>query len=248
MTPPRSPLDVIVDTVKSVDHPSPRQIEEGWSALQTMLTTGPAPAPWGVKPTTMAAKPWWWMVAKIGIACTLAAGGGSFVAWRTVPAIETPPSRPVDRLERFAGVRSFTDAPASRNPEVQTSSSVEARGRPPRTTNRSPTTAAREQKHVESANPVEQDTLVQQAQLLGHAWTATERGQIEEALHDLDEHLTRFPRSPLDPERRACRIVVDCMRRDPGAIERAHAFLSSEPEGVHASRIRDACGLAVRNE
>jgi hypothetical protein len=92
-----------------------------------------------------------------------------------------------------------------------------------------------------------QSDLAEQARLVGEAWRAVNAGNAARALELVAEHARRFPRSPLAPERDACRIVAWCEQGRPWAAAKARAFLAAHG-GTPASRVQQACGGPEQKE
>jgi len=68
-------------------------------------------------------------------------------------------------------------------------------------------------------------------------------GEAALALALLGELTERFPETRLDEERAAASVLVHCALRDPGARQRAEAFLSERAASVYTDRVRSSCSI-----
>ena len=79
--------------------------------------------------------------------------------------------------------------------------------------------------------------------LLRRAEHAIRSGQPELALSLLDELEQRYPKTRLDEERMAARLMARCARGDLDASAEAARFLRSRPASVYSERVRSVCAL-----
>ena len=86
-------------------------------------------------------------------------------------------------------------------------------------------------------------SLEVETSLLKEADEALKRGDPNRSLDLLAQLATRFPNSALAPERSAARVFALCMAgRKDDARQEAGVFLSVQPTGPLALRVRGSCG------
>jgi hypothetical protein len=151
--------------------------------------------------------------------------------WVKGPASEPqPPAEPVPLLERSALGSPPPSSARSRAPASgATAESAEASGRA---------------LHPRRARPPT-DPPLDELTLLSRAERALRAGEAALALTFLDELDRRLPRSTLLEERRAARLLADCLLAVPGAPARAQQFLHQHRGSVYSDRLQSTCALAV---
>lgn len=139
-----------------------------------------------------------------------------------------PPGRPVPPLARPSAAR----APKQRSTEPAKLPGPSARqdARPASEASAAPPSMA----------PL--STLAEEALLLKEAHRASAQNDLPRALRMLDEHSARYPKSVLEPERAAQRILVLCRSgRIAEAREQTSVFLRAHPAGPLAARVGEMC-------
>jgi hypothetical protein len=161
----------------------------------------------------------------VGLAVVGTLGAGGYVALRPErkPAVNAPVSRPVAPRAEVAPL------------PVAIVEEQPAPVAPPARPRRAPERHAAPHAYAPSTS-----TLVEETSLLRDADRALRAGDTARAIARLDEHVARFPRGILAPERTAERLVVMCELHaaDPRAVSQ---FLASHPGSPLAARVRRAC-------
>jgi hypothetical protein len=90
--------------------------------------------------------------------------------------------------------------------------------------------------------PAPVSSLEAEVQLLNEADRALKGGDAAGCLSLLVEHARRFPRSTLEPERSAERVLALCAAgRKAEAQREARTFLAEHDSGPLAARVRASC-------
>ena len=83
-------------------------------------------------------------------------------------------------------------------------------------------------------------TLGDENRLISAAWRHVTAKAFADADTVIDEHAQRFPQGVLAPERRALRVIVDCL--DGRASQTAAtAFATRHPRSPLLKKVREAC-------
>jgi hypothetical protein len=91
-------------------------------------------------------------------------------------------------------------------------------------------------------------TGAEELALLKRAEHAIRSGQPELALSLLDELERRYPRTRLEEERTAARLMARCARADANASADAARFLQNRPASVYSERVRAECALEMDDD
>jgi hypothetical protein len=214
-------------------------LERVWQRL-------PPPSPLGAAPAT----PSGWAALKAtgtsgAIAAAALVGGGFVLGFWARDARDARSELPLASPALVAATPVATPAPLERPPESV--GEVSALASPePAPSNARPAAPAR--RAVPPSAP--SDGTPQELALLARVERALRNDDAALALALLAELEQRFPKTMLDEERTAARLMSHCIQKRDGAAPAARAFLSEHRASVYASRLRAVCelGTAQANE
>ncbi len=84
-------------------------------------------------------------------------------------------------------------------------------------------------------------SLAAQIQLLRKAQLAFSRGNAEQALSLVEEHRTKYPKTPLEQERTALEVLASCRLHKPHAQQMATEFVERWPQSPQVDHVRRTC-------
>ncbi len=215
------------------------------SALGSVAAAGASPAAAagaaGVGATTLGGV----ALAKVFVAVALVGpiGAGSAISLSSRDASVEAPTHAKNVTPRWFSPSDHRSGPAPQAPPGPLATPREAVVLPaatPAATTPAPATSA-----APGPAPSGRDDLSAETALLAEAHAALSEEQAPRALELLDRHAAKYPRSALEPERAAERVLVLCrLGRTFEARVDADRFLRAHPRSPLGARVRASCGTS----
>jgi hypothetical protein len=228
----------LLDASRAARNPSPQQLEHVRHSLLAKLAAGATAVGYGATVGTASAASGVGLGAKVIAVAAVALGGWGGFQWATQSAAQPAPlALPADRVP----------APRQAASEVAVAASAEepAAAKPAEPVSPRPVAPRIGSSSAQRATP--EDSLLEEARLLGEVQKALGGGRVADALSRLGEYDARFPRGSLRVEAEAARVLALCQGGSSGpGRAAAERFLKRYPGSPAASRVRQACPEPVR--
>lgn len=231
----------LLDASRAARNPSPQQLEHVRHSLVAKLAAGATAVGYGATVATASAASGVGLGAKVIAVAAVALGGWGGFQWATQSSAPPAPlALPADRVPAPRQAASEVAVAASAEEPAAAKPATPAEPVSPRlVAPRAGTSSA------QRATP--EDSLLEEARLLGEVQKALGGGRVADALSRLSEYDARFPRGSLRVEAEAARVLALCQGGSSGpGRAAAERFLKRYPASPAASRVRQACPEPVR--
>jgi hypothetical protein len=225
----------LLDASRAARNPSPQQLEHVRHSLLARLAAGATAAGYGATAATASAASGLGLGAKVIAVAAVTLGGWGGWHWATQGAAESAAVvLPAERVP----------APRQAATEVPVAHSAAEPAAPQPTI---PPLVAPRAGSSSAQRAAPEDSLLEEARMLGEVQKALGAGQVASALSRLGEYDARFPRGSLRVEAEAARVLALCQGGSSGpGRAAAERFLKRYPASPAASRVRQACSESVR--